>query len=74
MIGLIAIHVPILQDHDFLLVLAVEEDSIAPGGCSLCVVDLFTFYVFVGRQEVDVSLTVDRQYARFVVEIVLVLL
>ena len=74
MVRLVTVHVPVLQNHDFLLVLAVEEDPVAPGRRPLRVVDLLPFYVFVGGEEVDVALAVDGQHARFVVEVVLVLL
>lgn len=74
MVGLVTVNIPILQNHDLLLVLTVEEDPIAPGGGPLRIVYLLSFYVFVGRKEVDVALAVDRKDACFVVEVVLVLL
>lgn len=59
MVGLVAVHVPVLQDYDFLLVLAVEEDPIAPGRGTLGVVYFLSLYVFVCGEEVDVALAVD---------------
>lgn len=74
MVGLVTVHIPILQNHDLLLVLTVEEDPIAPGRRPLRIVYLLSFYVFVGGKEVDVALAVDGKDACFVVEVVLVLL
>lgn len=74
MIWLVAIYIPIFNDHDLLIVLGVEEDAITPWWGALGVVDLLFLYVFVGGQEVDCALFVHGEDAAFVRQVVFVFL
>ena len=60
MVRLETIDVPVLENRQLLGVSATKENAVAPGRRPLDVVDLLLFYVFVGRQEIDGALTVER--------------
>lgn len=74
MIGLIAIHIPIFEDHYLIGVLCVEEDAVTPGWRPFSIVYLFSLDILVGGQEVDVGLPIKRQHSRSIIQEIFVLL
>ena len=74
MIRKVAIDVPVFQVDQFAKIVAVEKNSITPGGCSFVVITLLLFDVFISGHEVYCWLAVHTQSSCAVVEMILVFL